>query len=43
MQSVKFVSNIANSHMINLTLDINKLVVSATSSDKNAVVDTIEV
>lgn len=43
MQSVKFVSNIANSHMINLTLDINKLVVSATSNDKNAVVDTIEV
>lgn len=43
IQSVKFVSNIANSHMINLTLDINKLVVSATSNEKNAVVDTIEV
>lgn len=43
VQSVRFVSNIANSHMINLTLDINKLVISATSNEKNAVVDTIEV
>ena len=43
IQSVKFVSNIANSHMINLTLDINKLIVSATSNEKNAVVDTIDV
>ena len=43
VKSVKFVSNIANSHMINLTLDINKIVVSATSDEKNAVVDTIEV
>jgi hypothetical protein len=29
--------------MINLTLDINKLVISATSNEKNAVVDTIEI
>ena len=43
VKSVKFVSSIANSHMINLTLDIDKLVVSATSNEKNAVVDTIEV
>ena len=43
VKSVKFVSSIANSHMINLTLDINKLVVSATSNEKNAVVDTIEI
>lgn len=43
IQSIKFVSNIANSHMINLTLDINKLVISATSTEKNAVVDTIDV
>jgi DNA polymerase III sliding clamp (beta) subunit (PCNA family) len=43
IKSVKFVSNIANSHMINLTLDINKLVISATSNEKNAVVDTLEV
>jgi len=43
VKSVKFVSSIANSHMINLTLDINKLIVSATSNEKNAVVDTIEV
>ena len=43
IQSVKFVSNIASSHMINLTLDINKLVISATSNEKNAVVDTIEI
>jgi uncharacterized membrane protein YoaT (DUF817 family) len=43
VKSVKFVSNIANSHMINLTLDINKIVISATSNEKNAVVDTIEV
>ena len=43
VKSVKFVSSIANSHMINLTLDFNKLVVSATSNEKNAVVDTIEI
>jgi len=43
IKSIRFVSNIANSHMINLTLDINKLVISATSTEKNAVVDTIEV
>lgn len=43
VKSVKFVSSIANSHMISLTLDINKLVVSANSNEKNAVVDTIEV
>ena len=43
VKSVKFVSNITNSHMINLTLDINKIVISATSNEKNAVVDTIEV
>lgn len=43
VKSVKFVSNIANSHMISLNLDLNKLVISATSNEKNAVVDTIEV
>ena len=43
VKSVKFVSSIANSHMISLTLDINKLVISANSNEKNAVVDTIEI
>jgi DNA polymerase III sliding clamp (beta) subunit (PCNA family) len=43
VKSVKFVSSIANSHMISLTLDVNKLVISANSNEKNAVVDTIEV
>ena len=43
VKSVKFVSSIENSHMISLTLDINKLVISANSNEKNAVVDTIEI
>lgn len=43
VKSVKFVSSIANSHMISLNLDLNKLVISATSNEKNAVVDTIEI
>lgn len=43
VKSVKFVSSIANSHMINLSLDINKLVISGNSNEKNAVIDTIEI
>jgi len=43
IKSVKFVSNIANSHMISLGLDINKLVISGNSNEKNAVVDTIDI
>jgi DNA polymerase III sliding clamp (beta) subunit (PCNA family) len=43
IKSVKFVSSIANSHMISLNLDINKLVISGNSNEKNAVVDTIDI
>ncbi len=43
VKSVKFVSSIANSHMISLNLDINKLVISGNSNEKNAVVDTIDI
>jgi DNA polymerase III sliding clamp (beta) subunit (PCNA family) len=43
VKSVKFVSSIANSHMISLNLDADKLVISGNSNEKNAVVDTIEI
>ena len=43
VKSVKFVSSIANSHMISLNLDTDKLVISGNSNEKNAVVDTIEI
>jgi DNA polymerase III sliding clamp (beta) subunit (PCNA family) len=43
IKSVKFVASIANSHMISLGLDINKLVISGNSNEQNAVIDTIDI